>query len=587
MGNTPIPSAPLNAVPPEEGLVSKFGRIVQAVRKILGSETEQPPLQTTFGTDAEARGFGGSGTVNPDQRTMAAWAYEKMRVEAGRIAAYRDYEVMDAEQTEVCAALDVLAEFSTQGDEAEDTFEIDTQNQALKDRLNAYVKQLGLKEKVTPAAREIFKYGSAYWELVVDETGQPVAVRPLNPTTMKRNEDAYGRLETTAFTQLDMSDGKDVAKFASWQITHFRYQKSFSRIYGNSTLESPRKVWKQLALCEDGMVVGRLYRSHVRFAFHIPVDGMTSEQAKEYLEELKTKNRKKMRFDPTTGQMQTYETPMSAEEDFWIPTRKENPGKVEVLQGQSDLGQISDVEYLQNKLLTALGVPKGALGYERDLNSKATLTEQNVSFARKLRRVQQVLATGIHEVLRRCLILEGVDVDNLEEWKVAFPVISSKDQTAQWQIEALKATVISMYVRMGLLDKDYIYTNILELQPEEIAKIKKALADPKNVPQMAQPPAPVPGSGVPSSGGSGAGSGGGNPQQTFPQPSAHELRIVGRMRELVDYPGEGDARPEELQIARAFRTIRDLSEDIEIPFEELLIDGLREIPTYRRARATR
>jgi len=565
---------------PQTGGTTVFGKVINKIKDLFTDDpsVEQVPLETSFGTDAESRGYGGA-DWKADSRSLSAWAYDRMRLEAGRLAAYTDYDLMDSEQPEVSAALDVIAEFSTQSDDPKsETFTIHSEDEELAKYLNEKVGLLGLDRKVTPTCREIAKYGCAFWEMVADENGEVMDAEPLSATSMRRNEDRYGRLKDEAFTQVDPQSSQPIAKFASWQIVHGRYDKIHGRIYGSSLLEPGRAVHKKLQMLEEGLVIGRMYRSHMRYIFSIPVDGMSAEAAKIYLNDMRKQLRKKERFNPTTGKLETQNSPINAEEDFYIGVRKEGvAGGVQAIQGQGNLDQIADVEYLQNKLFAVLKVPKALLGFERDVNAKATLTEQDVNFARTLRRMQQVVGDMIHETLRRVMVLDGIDPLTAPAWEVVMPPVSTTDELRQWQTEELKANVALIYgQKLPIVDKEYIFKTILDLSSEEISRLMSLPPESVGIETM---PIPAP-SGFGTAGGGSVGiTPGTEPKPASPQANTpfaktqqeieipeHESdeRFVIRMREALnlnihEHIGEG-----ELKLARMVREAHDMFGEIEL-----------------------
>lgn len=554
------------------------------------------PLQTSFSSEAESRGYGNS-AYDVDGKSLSAWAFEKMRLEAGRFAAYRDYDLMDSECPEVSAALDVIAEFATQSDDPKtETFNIQSEEEGFSDYLVEKVKMLHLQKMVTPTAREIAKYGGTFWELVAQPDGEITEVKPLPAITMIRNEDNWGILQKNAFTQVDQNTQKPLAQFASWQIAHARYHKIHGRMYGSSLLEAGRRVYKQLQLAEDGMVVARLYRSHARFLFQIPVEGMSAAAADDYLKKKKQEFRKRQRFNPTSGKVEIFDSPITADEDFFVGVRKEGvQAKVELIQGAGNLDAIGDIEYLQNKLFSVLKVPKAIIGFERDINAKATLTEQDVNFARTLRRIQQVIADLIREVLRRVMITDGIDPEKAPEYTIIMPPVSTTDDLRQWQIEALKANVALVYgQKLPIVDKEYIYKVIMELSADEIARLEALDAEELGVETMP----------TPNFGGFGGEPGGAdnavagnqppNPDEdesdAAPNDSKEEQRelelpmedtdegFVRRMREALDLNVDEPIGDGELKLARMVREIQDTFGEVE--FDQEVFDG-----AFRKARS--
>jgi Bacteriophage T4-like portal protein (Gp20) len=465
---------PLTGGPTDD--ITVFGKIVTRIKKLLAPETEQEPLELSYGTDAEARGYGSGAVWDPQVKNLGLWAQDKMRLEAGRFAAYRDYELMDSEMPEVSSALDVFGEFSTQSDDPKaETFKIDCDDEDFAGYLKDKADQLKLPERVTPTAREIAKYGTSFWECVSeDDAGDLTLVKPLGVSTMRRNEDRWGVLKPEAFTQMDPETNQPIAHFPAWQVVQGRYTKMHGRLYGNSLLEPARKVYKQIQLIEDGMVVGRLYRSHMRYIFQIPVDGMSADQAEAYLDKKKLQLRKKNRFNPANGKLEQFDSPIGADEDFFMGVRKEGvQGKVETIQGQGSLSDIGDVEYFHRKLFSALKVPAALLGFEKDINSISTVTEQTINFARTLRRLQQVVAGMVHETLTRAMILDGYDPEKVPDWSVVMPEVSTTDDLRKSQVDALQANIALIYGnKLPIVDAEFIYKNIMKLSTEEIERLQ-------------------------------------------------------------------------------------------------------------------
>jgi hypothetical protein len=476
---------------PDAGTITAFGKIVSRVKKLFSGTPLDPgpQLQTTFGSDAEARGYGDS-PYSAVTQNLTMWAYERMRVEAGRMAAYRDYDLMDAEQCEVSSALDVISEFATQSDDPKaKTFNITSENKDFATYLMLRAEELGLDNLASPTTREIAKYGGGMWEMVVDESLRVSKVKPLGPHTMVRNETRYGDLEPEAFTQIDSKSGQPIAHFAPWQIVHGRYMRSNHRIYGSSILEPVRPVYKKLQLMEDGLVIGRLYRSHARFVFSVPVDGMSPEQAKAHIEETKKSFRKRTRYDQNSGKVQGMDSPIAADEDFFIGTRKDGPqANVDMLQGDGGMSELGDIEYFQNKIFAVLKVPKALLGFERDINAKATLTEQDINFARTLRRMQQIIGEMITQALTLTRILDGIDPERYD-WAVVMPTVSTTDELKKWQTEVLKANVALTYgQKIPIVDMEYIWKEIMGLSQEEIERLQSLDPEDLGVQTMPSPP---------------------------------------------------------------------------------------------------
>ncbi len=208
-----------------------------------------------------------------------------------------------------------------------------------------------------------------------------------------------------------------------------------------SILAPVRKVFKQLAMMEDALVIARLTRAPQRYGFLVDVDGIEpGEPTIEYLNKVKDMMKKRRTIDPATGKMDLKFNPLSMEEDLFVGVRSNGKSDVKVLQGQANLGQLGDIEFFQNKLFAGIKVPKAYLGFERDVNAKATLTEQDVQFARSVRRIQLAIIEQYRKLFDFVLAVRGVDPTAVE-YTIKLPVISTIDELRVWQVKKLKAEV--------------------------------------------------------------------------------------------------------------------------------------------------
>ena len=107
------------------------------------------------------------------------------------------------------------------------------------------------------------------------------------------------------------------------------------------------------------------------------------------------------------------------------------------------MGVVTDIEYLHNKLFSGIKVPKAYLGFERDVNAKATLTEQGVQFARTVRRIQMALLTEFRKFVDFVLTTRGIDPTEVETRNATAHFIV--DELRTWEIERIKLEIASMY----------------------------------------------------------------------------------------------------------------------------------------------
>jgi hypothetical protein len=156
-----------------------------------------------------------------------------------------------------------------------------------------------------------------------------------------------------------------IAKYEPWQMTHMRVQRNLTDIYGTSILKPARRLFLQLQMVEDGMVIQRLTRAQMRYAYMVETGKMSIPAAMKEIQTLMTQS-KKRRFIDHTGRVKVENKPLHDETDLIIPLR-EGKGDVKVLQGNQNLGRIDDVKYFLSKLFAALTIPKAYLGYDEGM----------------------------------------------------------------------------------------------------------------------------------------------------------------------------------------------------------------------------
>lgn len=447
-------------------------RVQGALDRLTGKESDSPDSsQETRGQSSE------TSAINQDSYR---WYLNQMKLAKHRKGKYKEYDRMDEEDPELISALDIYADNATKGDSETDTIiEISADSEKVQNILEQTTEDLGLDSEIWSIARELAKYGDEFEELVIDSRLNFDRLKYLSPKTMYAVADQYGRRDDEYPFQQRMGDTEKPIKFRDWQVVHFKLRRSRSSSYGvdGSVLYPIRKIFKQVSMMDDGVVLARLTRAQQRYGFTIDTTGIEPGQPTlDYLEQVKEGMKKKRTIDPRTGKMDLNYNPMSMEEDLFLSSKDGNGSSVQVLQGSSNLGQLSDVEYLQNKKFAGIKVPKAYLGVERDVNAKATLTQQDIQFARNVRRIQIALITGLRKIYNISLILAGISPSNVE-YTVGLPIISTVDELRRWEIEKIKTDLAIKYKKELDVDLEWILVNLLDMTEEEVAEALAYLDD--------------------------------------------------------------------------------------------------------------
>lgn len=387
---------------------------------------------------------------------------------------YKDYEKMDEEIVELSSALDIYADFITAADsETGDVYSVELQGEEKKtnvaDALEKIDSDLQMKQRAWFIARHIAEYGETFYENIASKD-KLVDIKYLPEEEMFLNyEEKTGKWnKEIPYIQRDLDTWEILAEFEPWEVVHFKVgEEDYGVDY--SILSKLRRTFRIMRLLEDSLLVTRVTRAGQRGVYKVDVTGMGEMETARYIRHIKILNRRR-RFFSESGKMRTEADPLAQQDDIYIPVRKGGAESDYSIVGGGDttLGEIRDVEHFHNKLFAATKVPKAFLGYERDINAKSTLIQQNIAFARAVKRQRFALATGLKKIYQVGLSMQGIDSFSFE-WKIKFPALGEADEESKWTIEQLKAEVVKTYGEIGLRipDEWVIKKLFLDLQPSE------------------------------------------------------------------------------------------------------------------------
>jgi hypothetical protein len=381
-----------------------------------------------------------------------------------RLSYYKDFDEMDSDIVELSSALDIYADFVvTSPSSYNDQYTVEIEGPGHADAGDLFTEledTLELKERAWFMTRNVCKYGDAFYEIVCAPTGV-VKLKYLSPYEIYVHYDKEGHVDREwPYEQRDKDTQQVLAQFAQWEMLHLKVGEAD---YGveNGVLSHLRRAYRILRMLEDTLLVTRIVRSNQRGIYKVDCSGMGEKEATEYIRKLKLLHKKKIYFD-STGKLKTELDPLAPQEDIYIPIRKGGQGgDYTVVGGEAHLGEIADVEHFHNKLFAGTKVPKAYLGFEGDVNAKATLVEQHTSFVKVVRRFRYVTAKGLKKIYSMHLLLRGVDPAAFP-WKVKFPNIGSPDETAVWNLEQAKAAVVTAYGNLGIaLPMDWVIRKMM------------------------------------------------------------------------------------------------------------------------------
>jgi len=292
--------------------------------------------------------------------------------EPNRLAAYYDYESMEF-TPEISAALDIYAEESTTMSEKGEILTIFSESTRVKNILDDLFKNvLDVNTNLQMWTRGLCKYGDNFVYLKIDPEKGIIGCQQLPNIEIERLEGASSKSAGQA-RDIKMPSrelrfhwkNKDM-EFQAWEVAHFRILGDDRKLpYGTSMLDKIRRIWKQLLLAEDAMLIYRTSRAPERRIFKIFVGNMDDKDIEAYVQRVASKFKRDQISDPRNGQVDMRYNQMSVDQDYFIPVRDPAaPSPIDTLPGATNLGEIADIEYIQKKLLAALRIPKAFLGFE-------------------------------------------------------------------------------------------------------------------------------------------------------------------------------------------------------------------------------
>lgn len=388
-----------------------------------------------------------------------------------RTARYSEFAEMEY-TPEIAAALNIFADETVAGDEKGKAFHLYSKNPEVKKALeDLFYDVLNVDFNLRPWVRNLVKYGDFFlYNEIIPDIGV-VNVQPIPVNELER-EEGFDPEDPYAVRYKWLTRGNRYLE--NWQVTHMRILGNDLFLpYGTSLLEPARRIWRQLLMMEDSMLVYRVVRSPERRVFYIDVGNIAPNDVPSYMEAVKQTIRSRDVVDRTNGRIDQRYNPVSIEEDYFLPVRGGETGtKIETLAGGQNATATEDVKYLQQKMFAAIQVPKPYLNFDENLSAKASLAQQDVRFSRTITVLQRVIIAELNKLAMIHLYTKGFDGEDLINFELK---LSNPSTVAlQQKLEAIstKFETAGAAKETGLVDQEWIQKRILELTEDEIIKIE-------------------------------------------------------------------------------------------------------------------
>ena len=386
-----------------------------------------------------------------------------------RMARYSDFSEMES-TPEISSALDIYSEECVSPDAEGTVLHVYSENRMIKQLLSElFYDILNVDFNLVMWTRNLCKYGDFFLFNDIHPEYGVINVFPIPIAEIER-EEGFDPSDPGAVRFRWVTQGNRVLE--NWQVSHLRLLGNDAFLpYGSSVLEGARRIWRQLILIEDAMLVYRVIRSPERRVFYIDVGNIPPENVADYLEQAQTSLKRNAVVDKSTGQVDLRYNPLSVDEDYFLPVRGGESGtRIDTLAGGSNTTAIEDVEYIQKKLFAALKIPKAYLGYDEDIGAKATLAQEDIRFSRTINRIQKTIISELNKVAMIHLYTHGYTDEDLLNFELR---LSNPSTIAQQQkLELIRTKFeISSQAPEGMVDREWIRKHILDLNDDEITRI--------------------------------------------------------------------------------------------------------------------
>jgi len=396
-----------------------------------------------------------------------------------RLQLYSDYEAMDYDSL-IAPALDIISEESTLKNEYGDVLTIKSSNDNVKRVLhNLFYDVLNVEFNLPSWVRQMCKYGDFYLHLQISEkfgvyNALPLSVYqvvreegmdPENPSYVQFVLDPNGLSQSQTYS----ARRSDQMKLENYEVAHFRLLSDANYLpYGRSYLEPARKVFKQLILMEDAMLIHRIMRAPEKRIFYMNVGGIPPQEIDQFMERTVARMKKTPYVDQSTGDYNLKFNIQNMTEDFYIPVRGNDAStKIETTKGL-DYDGTTDIEYLKNRMLAALKIPKAFLGYDENLEGKSTLAAMDIRFARTIERLQRTIVSELQKIALVHLYTQGFTDSDLVDFELSLTGPSIVFEQEKTELYKSKVELANSISDKKILSTDFIYKNIFNLSEKEM-----------------------------------------------------------------------------------------------------------------------
>jgi hypothetical protein len=402
-----------------------------------------------------------------DQMSAQSMAYHQVRREL-----FRDYDAMDNDPI-ISSALDIYSDESTLKNEFGEVLQVKTNNERVKELLeNLFYDILNIEFNLWPWTRNMVKYGDFFLSIEIKPGAGIINVQPLPVYETERLENTDPTNPNYVKFKVN-NDPNGKGEYENYEVVHFRLLSDTNFLpYGKAMIENGRRIWKQVSLMEDAMLIHRIMRAPDKRVFKIDIGNIPPQEVDNYMQKIINKMKKTPFVDKKTGDYNLKYNMQNLTEDFFLPVRGGDSGTSIDSLGGLEYSSIEDIDYLKNKLFAALKIPKAYLGYDENVNGKATLAAEDVRFARTIERIQRTLVSELTKIAVVHLASQGIEDRDLVDFELSLVNPSTIYEQEKVNLWSEKVRLVSDMQALKMISKDWAYKNIFNMSKDEIDEQK-------------------------------------------------------------------------------------------------------------------
>jgi len=386
----------------------------------------------------------------------------------------------------IASALDILSDESTLKNDMGEVLQIRSSNEDIQKILyNLFYDVLNVEFNLWMWIRQMCKYGDFFLKLEIAEKFGVYNVIPYtayhieriegqnpdNPSDIKYrwNPEGFAGSSYGYYSLPNQTDNDNTGiTYDNYEMAHFRMVTDVNYLpYGRAYIEPARKLFKQYTLMEDAMLIHRIARAPEKRIFYVNVGAIPPNEVEAFMQKTISNMKRTPYMDEKTGEYNLRYNMQNMLEDFYIPVRgNDNATKIDTTPGLSYDG-IQDVEYLRDKLFAALKIPKAFLGYDENVEGKATLAAEDIRFARTIDRIQRIVLSELNKIALVHLYTQGYTAENMTNFELSMTTPSIIYDQERIELLKSKAELAGTLLEQGLVPSDWIYHNIYHFSEDQ------------------------------------------------------------------------------------------------------------------------